>query len=85
MDGVEFYIAAASSEVQKQVEQGGAWGALVEAGAKILPAGCGPCISLRTGLLKDGEVGISATNRNFKVRPGVSCIDIRDGWGHQKH
>jgi homoaconitate hydratase len=66
-EGVEFYVAAASSEVQKQAEETGAWGALVEAGARTLPAGCGPCIGLGTGLLKDGEVGISATNRNFKV------------------
>jgi homoaconitate hydratase len=66
-DGVEFYVAAASSEVQSQAEATGAWGALVEAGARTLPAGCGPCIGLGTGLLQDGEVGISATNRNFKV------------------
>ena len=66
-DTVEFYIAAASSEVQKQAEEIGAWGALVDAGARTLPAGCGPCIGLGTGLLQDGEVGISATNRNFKA------------------
>ncbi|CCG81955.1 Homoaconitase, mitochondrial [Taphrina deformans PYCC 5710] len=68
--GVEFYIAAASSEVQADSEEAGDWQALVEAGAKTLPAGCGPCIGLGTGLLKDGEVGISATNRNFKGRMG---------------
>ena len=66
-EGVEFYIAAASSEVQREAERRGVWGMLVEAGARTLPAGCGPCIGLGTGLLKDGEVGISATNRNFKV------------------
>lgn len=69
-DGVEFYVAAASSFVQKDAEASGAWQTLINAGAKPLPAGCGPCIGLGTGLLEDGEVGISATNRNFKGRMG---------------
>ena len=67
---VKFYIAAASSEVQKEAERYGYWQSLVEAGAIPLPPGCGPCIGLGTGLLEDGEVGISATNRNFKGRMG---------------
>jgi homoaconitate hydratase len=69
-EGVEFYIAAASSEVQKESEKAGYWQTLIDAGAKPLPPGCGPCIGLGTGLLEDGEVGISATNRNFKGRMG---------------
>jgi homoaconitate hydratase len=69
-EGVEFYISAASSEVQKEAEKRGDWQALVEAGAMELPPGCGPCIGLGMGTLKDGEVGISATNRNFKGRMG---------------
>lgn len=69
-DGVKFYIAAASSEVQKESEQKGYWQELVNAGAIALPPGCGPCIGLGTGLLEDNEVGISATNRNFKGRMG---------------
>ncbi len=69
-DDVEFYIAAASDEVQKQSEARGDWQALLEAGATPLPPGCGPCIGLGAGLLKDNEVGISATNRNFKGRMG---------------
>jgi homoaconitate hydratase len=68
--GVEFYVAAASSLVQKDAEQVGAWQDIIDAGAKPLPAGCGPCIGLGAGLLNDGEVGISATNRNFKGRMG---------------
>lgn len=67
---VEFYIAAASSVVQQESEALGDWDALVTAGAKVLPAGCGPCIGLGTGLLEEGETGISATNRNYKGRMG---------------
>lgn len=68
--GVEFYIAAASKQVQQDAEAAGHWKSLLDAGAKPLPAGCGPCIGLGTGLLKKGEVGISATNRNYKGRMG---------------
>lgn len=68
--GVQFYIAAASSVVQEESERRGDWQTLVASGATPLPAGCGPCIGLGTGLLEDGETGISATNRNYKGRMG---------------
>ncbi|MGI9102074.1 MAG: homoaconitase [Terriglobales bacterium] len=68
--GVSFYLGAASRWVQEEAERRGTWQALVEAGASPLPAGCGPCIGLGVGLLEPGEVGISATNRNFKGRMG---------------
>ena len=68
--GVEFYIAPASEEVQAESEKRGDWEKLLAAGAIALPAGCGPCIGLGAGLLKSGETGISATNRNFKGRMG---------------
>jgi homoaconitate hydratase len=65
-DHVNFYIAAASSLEQQAAEEQGDWQVLLEAGAQALPSGCGPCIGLGTGLLQPGEVGISASNRNFK-------------------
>ncbi|KAJ7678545.1 hypothetical protein B0H17DRAFT_944492 [Mycena rosella] len=68
--GVEFYIAAASSTVQLESEKLGDWDTLILSGAKVLPAGCGPCIGLGTGLLEEGQTGISATNRNYKGRMG---------------
>ncbi|MCX6833741.1 MAG: homoaconitase, partial [candidate division Zixibacteria bacterium] len=68
--GVEFYISAASSEVLTEAKRRGDWQTLLDAGAIELPPGCGPCIGLGKGLLLDGEVGISATNRNFKGRMG---------------
>jgi homoaconitate hydratase len=69
-DHVNFYIAAASLPEQRAAEEQGDWQALLDAGAKPLPSGCGPCIGLGTGLLEPGEVGISASNRNFKGRMG---------------
>lgn len=68
--GVELYVAAASSEVQAESQKRGDWQILMDAGAIALPPGCGACIGLGQGLLEDGDVGISATNRNFKGRMG---------------
>jgi homoaconitate hydratase len=68
--GVEFYLAAASAEAQARAVRDGHWGALLEAGAIELPPGCGTCIGLGAGTIKAGEVGISATNRNFEGRMG---------------
>lgn len=69
-DGVKFYVAAASANVQADAERLGYWDTLIDAGAITLPSGCGPCIGLGTGTLDAGEVGISATNRNFQGRMG---------------
>ena len=69
-DGVEFYLAPASRRVKEDAERLGYWGDLIAAGAIELPPGCGACIGLGRGTLETGEVGISATNRNFKGRMG---------------
>src|SRR5216117_3553574 len=69
-EGVEFYLAPASAEVQARSESTGDWQTLVGAGAIALPPGCGACIGLGRGLVQKGETAISATNRNFKGRMG---------------
>ncbi|KAJ2721580.1 mitochondrial Homoaconitase [Coemansia sp. Benny D115] len=69
-EGVAWYVAPASSQVLADAQASGDWQVLLDAGARPLPPGCGPCIGLGVGLLEDGEVGISATNRNYKGRMG---------------
>src|SRR3984893_8056961 len=69
-NGVEFYLAPASAEVQAKSESNGDWKTLIDAGAIPLPPGCGACIGLGKGLVQKGETAISATNRNFKGRMG---------------
>ena len=61
-DGVKLYLSAASAREQATSEEAGDWGVLVEAGAIPLLSGCGTCIGLGRGLLRPGEVGISASN-----------------------
>ncbi len=67
---VDLYVSPASAQVQEDLKESGSWQTLINAGAKILPSGCGPCIGLGAGLLEAGEVGISSTNRNFPGRMG---------------
>ena len=68
--GVKLFVGAASAWTQQEAEKRGVWQSLLDAGAIPLPPSCGPCIGLGAGLLEKGEVGISATNRNFKGRMG---------------
>jgi homoaconitate hydratase len=69
-NGVKLYFAAASKSIQDQAERLGIWQSILTAWATPLSPSCGPCIGLGAGLLEAGEVGISASNRNFKGRMG---------------
>lgn len=68
---VRFYVSAASSAVQDEAVRDGTWATLLRAGARTLPPGCAMCIGLGEGVLEEGEVAISATNRNFPGRMGA--------------
>lgn len=68
--GVSLFVVPASQQVQAQAEQLGYLDILEQAGATILKSGCGACINAGQGVLEKNEVGIYATNRNFKGRSG---------------
>ena len=63
-------VYPASYQVKRKAERRGLLAILVEAGAEIQAAACGPCFGVVGSTLRDGEVCISSSNRNFRGRMG---------------
>ena len=63
-------VMPGSSLIYKQALQEGILVTLIEAGAVIGPACCGPCLGGHMGILAEGEKGLSTSNRNFIGRMG---------------
>jgi 3-isopropylmalate/(R)-2-methylmalate dehydratase large subunit len=68
--GVRLMVAPASAAATRKAAADGTLATLTEAGAILLPTGCGACAGYGAGVLAEGEVCISSTNRNFKGRMG---------------
>jgi methanogen homoaconitase large subunit len=67
---VRTLIIPASREILLKALQKGIIEILVEAGVIIGPPGCGPCLGAHMGVLGDGEICLSTSNRNFPGRMG---------------
>jgi len=68
--GVELFVQASSIDNLEEAKSKGHIQVLLDAGAELLPIGCGACMNAGPGSTKEGEVGIFATNRNFPGRTG---------------
>lgn len=63
-------VIPASNEVFLEAIKKGYVEDLIKAGATFSTPGCGPCLGAHEGILAEGEVCVTATNRNFPGRMG---------------
>lgn len=74
--GTRLLVSPASQDIWMQASRDGILATLAEAGAVVMAPTCGVCVGLHSGLLADGEVCISSTNRNFIGRMGSKKAQI---------
>ena len=75
-DGFQLLVIPASQKIYLEAVDEGIITALVEAGATVLSASCGPCLGTGQGIPADGFTVLSTANRNFKGRMGNKNAEI---------
>jgi len=74
--GTRLVITPASRDVYLEALRRGYITTLMEAGAQITNAGCGPCIGRHQGVLAGHERALTTQNRNFKGRMGDPTSEL---------
>jgi homoaconitate hydratase family protein len=73
---IRLLVTPASRQAQLDALKNGDLEILIEAGATLLPAGCGVCAGTHQGVVADGERCLSTSNRNMPGRMGNRNSEI---------
>jgi 3-isopropylmalate/(R)-2-methylmalate dehydratase large subunit len=74
--GVRLLVAPASRRETATAASEGTLATLIEAGAVMMPSGCGACAGYGFGVLAENEICISSTARNSKGRMGARTAQV---------
>jgi homoaconitate hydratase family protein len=74
--GVRLIVVPASRAVMAEAARAGFVADLLDAGATFMPSGCAVCAGAHQGVLADGEVCLSTSNRNAPGRMGNKNAEI---------
>lgn len=69
-ESVRLIVAPATTKIQAEAISDGTAKSLINAGACFTNSTCGACLGMSCGVLAEGEVCASTTNRNFPGRMG---------------
>ena len=75
-EGVRLIVVPASRAVMTEAARAGDLETLLEAGATFMPSGCAVCAGVHQGVLGDGELCLSTSNRNAPGRMGNRKAEI---------
>ncbi len=75
-EDVRLIVVPASRAVMAEAAGTGDLEALLEAGATFMPSGCAVCAGVHQGVLADGELCLSTSNRNAPGRMGNRKAEI---------
>jgi len=67
---VRLLVFPATQDIVLKLIEAGYYQTIIEAGGAISTPTCGPCLGGHCGILAEGEVCVSTTNRNFVGRMG---------------
>ena len=70
-DGVRMFVVPGTTETARRLADDGLTQVFLDAGAVLLPPGCGPCAGGVMGPLGSGEVSISTAATNHEARFGA--------------
>jgi 3-isopropylmalate/(R)-2-methylmalate dehydratase large subunit len=68
--GVRGIVSPATTKIFRQAMEEGLLAIFMDAGYCVVNPTCGACLGMSTGVLAEGEVCVSTTNRNFNGRMG---------------